>query len=51
MTVALVAAGAVLSYLALREPRAAEPVPAVVLVQAEPQSGPDRPELAEAGRR
>ena len=51
VTVALVAAGAVLSYLALREPRAAEPVPAVVPVQAEPQSGPDRPELAEAGRR
>jgi EmrB/QacA subfamily drug resistance transporter len=51
VTVALVATGAVLSYLALRESRAAEPAVAVAQVPADPQSGSDRPELAEAGRR
>jgi hypothetical protein len=51
VTVALVAAGAVLSYLALRQPRAAEPVPAVVPVRADADADPGRPELAEAGRR
>jgi EmrB/QacA subfamily drug resistance transporter len=51
VTVALVAGGAVLSYLALRQSRAAEPVVAVAQVPREPQSGSDRPELAEAGRR
>lgn len=43
VTVALVAAGAVISYLALRQ--AAVPTPAPVPVE------PDAPELAEAGRR
>jgi MFS family permease len=51
VTVALVAGGAVLSYLALRGSRAAEPAVAVAQVPADPQAVSDRPELAEAGRR
>jgi hypothetical protein len=51
VTVALVAGGAVLSFLALRQSRAAEPVAAVAPVPTEPQPASTRPELAAAGRR
>jgi EmrB/QacA subfamily drug resistance transporter len=50
VTVALVAGGAVLSYLALRQSRTPQPAPAAS-VPAHVQSGSDRPELAEAARR
>jgi EmrB/QacA subfamily drug resistance transporter len=61
VTVALVAGGAVLSYLALRHSPAAAPAPAVApiqsapiqsaLIESAPQPGPARPELTDAGRR
>jgi EmrB/QacA subfamily drug resistance transporter len=51
VTVALVAAGAVFSYVALRQPRTAEPVPAVSPARPEATADDGRPELAEAGRR
>jgi EmrB/QacA subfamily drug resistance transporter len=51
VTVALVAAGAVFSYVALRQPRTAEPVLAVSPARPEATAVDGRPELAEAGRR
>jgi hypothetical protein len=51
VTVALIAGGAVLSYLALRQSRTPQAAAAVTPVPAELQSGSDRPDLAEAGRR